>query len=544
MSNDKLFCCVCREELAVKKSVIEQHIKSRKHQQGKETLQSKAKREVDNIAKSLKEYDAKHQPSGETLPECTRLYRIRVLEAFLKAGVPLLKIDIFRGLLEEHGYSLSDSSNLRKMIPFILESEIKQIKESIHISVIFEGTTHVCEALVVVVRYVDDDWVIQEKVCRLMLLAKSLSGEEVARQLITALSTQLSVPAHLVLAFMRDRAAVNGVAMRTVSILYNKMIDIGCFSHTLDLVWQKMNIPILSEFVKHWISLFSHSPKTRLAWKEQTSLPVPSYSATMHRIHDSFGDVDTFVRNEELPTATASKLISILDDQPKCHKLKMELAITIDAMELFVKTTYTLEGDGPLALSAYEHVKALYSHVTLEHYPNTAAVAKQLAAGNVAHEGQLMAYAKNCVTEAYDYFRSKFESELNSAMEAFKAARYLSPAKVNSLKPNTSDIDSIKAFPFVDSEAISELKSELPAYLAAAEDVSHDFDALQWWKNHADTLPKWSSVCRSVLLVQPSSAAAERVFSLLSSAFNWQQESALEDYVQLSVLLQYNNRKQ
>ena len=277
-------------------------------------------------------------------------------------------------------------------------------------------------------------------------------------------------------------------------------MDIGCFSHTLNLVGHKMNIPILSEFVKHWISLFSHSPKTRLAWKEQTSLPVPSYSATrwwskfevMHQIHNSFGDVDTFVRNEELPTATTRKLTDILDAQSKCRKLKMELAVTIDAMELFVKTTYNLEGDGPLAIHAYEQVKALYNHISLHHCPNAAAVAKQLTNGNIGHETPLVTYANNCVTEAYGYFRNKFDNELKPALEAFKAAQYVCPAKVNALKPTTSDIDTIKAFPFVDSEAITDLKSELPAYLAAAEDVSEDIDVLQWWKNHADALPKWT----------------------------------------------------
>ena len=35
-----------------------------------------------------------------------------------------------------------------------------------------------CEALVIVFGYVDDDMVIQQKVSRLMLLAKSLSGDE------------------------------------------------------------------------------------------------------------------------------------------------------------------------------------------------------------------------------------------------------------------------------------------------------------------------------------------------------------------------------
>ena len=44
-------------------------------------------------------------------------------------------------------------------------------------------------------------------------------------------------------------------------------------------------------------------------------------------------------------------------------------------------------------------------------------------------------------------------------------------------------------------------------------------------------------------VVQPSSAAAERVFTLLSSSFGSRQESALEDYSQLSIMLQYNRRK-
>lgn len=207
----------------------------------------------------------------------------------------------------------------------------------------------------------------------------------------------------------------------------------------------------------------------------------------------------------------------------------MELAITIDAMELFVTTTYNMEGDGPLAIHAYEQVKALYNPVSLRHFPNVAAVARQLADGNAAHERQLVAYAENCVTEGYNYFRSKFDDDLKSAMEAFGAARYLSPAKVNAIKPIASDIDSFKAFPFRDSGAIADLKSELPAYLAAAEDFSEDINVLQWWKNHADRLPKWSSACRSILLVQPCSAAAERVFSLLTKSSHSQQESALED---------------
>ena len=45
--------------------------------------------------------------------------------------------------------------------------------------------------------------------------------------------------------------------------------------------------------------------------------------------------------------------------------------------------------------------------------------------------------------------------------------------------------------------------------------------------------------CKTALLIQPSSAAAERVFSLLNS-FKENQARALEDYIETSIMLQYN----
>ena len=66
---------------------------------------------------------------------------------------------------------------------------------------------------------------------------------------------------------------------------------------------------------------------------------------------------------------------------------------------------------------------------------------------------------------------------------------------------------------------IEEMKTELPAYLAAATDVDSESDIspLSWWKQHASELPNWASAAKQVALVQLSSAAAERVFSLLNN---------------------------
>ena len=101
----------------------------------------------------------------------------------------------------------------------------------------------------------------------------------------------------------------------------------------------------------------------------------------------------------------------------------------------------------------------------------------------------------------------------------------------------------MRIFAFLgDDGIINSQKAELPAYLAANEDVVINTEErkVQWWHNHKDQLPHWASAVKKVLLVQPSSAAAERVFSILKSSFNDHQRHALVDYLQASVMTQYD----
>ena len=51
---------------------------------------------------------------------------------------------------------------------------------------------------------------------------------------------------------------------------YPMLVDVGCFSHTLDLVGEKFSIPHLSAFTVWWVSLFltAQSPSC-FGWREQ-----------------------------------------------------------------------------------------------------------------------------------------------------------------------------------------------------------------------------------------------------------------------------------
>ena len=203
-----------------------------------------------------------------------------------------------------------------------------------------------------------------------MTIAEALKSYD--STLIETLSTKLGIASANVIAATRDRASVNSVAMRTIKVVYPKIFDVGCYSHTLDHVGEKMDTLILNEFIKGWISLFAHSPKTRLAWSSLTGLPPPTYSAVrwwskyevIKQVHDAFGDVSSFLRSDSLPSISAEKLRGILDDPAKCRKLKIELAITVDAMTPFVSSTYLLEGDGPLIFIAYREISKLHAAIS------------------------------------------------------------------------------------------------------------------------------------------------------------------------------------
>jgi hypothetical protein len=116
------------------------------------------------------------------------------------------------------------------------------------------------------------------------------------------------------------------------------------------------------------------------------------------------------------------------------------------------------------------------------------------------------------------------------------------------------NVDNLRdVFPLLAREParVDALKRELPKYLSraqyarfeptlSAEERSAKLAA--WWAEEAKELPAWSSLAADVFLIVPSSCAVERVFSVLRDTFDKQQKSAKEDYLETSIMLQFNSR--
>ena len=187
----KLFCSACKERVSTKKSILRNHINSKKHNTGKGKL-SKSKLRERSIIEVFQASENK-QVQDSTLPMNERAFRVEVLEDFLKTSVPVYKVDKLRPLLEKHGYRLTHSTNLRQYIPLIMQKEVDQLKREIaspscdhdtrDLSLIFDGSTRQGEEIVITVRFLDDDWSIQQRLIKRDICEKAVNTEGMAHVL-------------------------------------------------------------------------------------------------------------------------------------------------------------------------------------------------------------------------------------------------------------------------------------------------------------------------------------------------------------------------
>ena len=113
-----------------------------KRSSGKSRLKSQKKTEIE-IAEALKTQDSVIFPKGESLPDNQQVYRVKVVHNFLSAGVTLNKIPLFRELLEENSFRLTDRQRMSDLVPFILSQEKESLKHDLAgkcLSITFDGT--------------------------------------------------------------------------------------------------------------------------------------------------------------------------------------------------------------------------------------------------------------------------------------------------------------------------------------------------------------------------------------------------------------------
>lgn len=90
------------------------------------------------------------------------------------------------------------------------------------------------------------------------------------------------------------------------------------------------------------------------------------------------------------------------------------------------------------------------------------------------------------------------------------------------------------------------LWAEAPEYFQRVESdgtLTDKSDPISWWRGRHATLVTCYKIVRILLLFHPTSAAVERVFSLINNFVTSSQNRLDDDTLRLQTMLQYNSRE-
>jgi len=173
-------------------------------------------------------------------------------------------------------------------------------------------------------------------------------------------------------------------------------------------------------------------------------------------------------------------------------------------------------------------------------HPNIRAVIDKISKEDLAKKLEFERYVHQRIKPCKDYFSGQLLKHRKSFMVG-QAARYFSPLKITSIS-NENMLNEFSVFPWISPEMMIKLEEELPRYKILAQSVVPEIKLCDWWRNQLLVLPCWSNCFYWVILYQSSSGAAERVGSIFHQMYSDGNHLSLEDYVEASVMVQYNYR--
>ena len=149
------------------------------------------------------------------------------------------------------------------------------------------------------------------------------------------------------------------------------------------------------------------------------------------------------------------------------------------------------------------------------------------------------------------YFFDKFGedadgsgSEFEEVCGLFQSANLFRPA----VAASTADvvalglIEGLAVYKAISKDLIKQMKKEWTDYKAAAAGIDEGANVLAFFQSRQETLKAFGEAAQLLAVMPSSSAAAERVFSLLRHMFGKRTESTLEDKCEAGTCISMNNR--
>lgn len=293
------------------------------------------------------------------------------------SGTPLQRVEFFRPIIEREGLTLTNHSHLRSYIPKIEAAEFACLKKEIrgqYVSVSFDGTSRLGEAVNVTGRWCNSDFKLTTRLLRFLTAKHHYKGPQFASMITRVLCTDLNIDPSYVVCFSRDSVSVNGVACRLLcGSTFCSAMNLLCICHTLNNAGSNVDFPELTSFMTPWLDLVGgrhpHAGARDLWRKAVAPQHVPGFSNVrwfskaeiQFVLAENFDKLPGFLQQLDeygYGNATREKLHLFLDTPELASKLKLQLAAMLD-LRCLVRTTYELEGDRLELLLVHHRVEEL-----------------------------------------------------------------------------------------------------------------------------------------------------------------------------------------
>lgn len=118
-------------------------------------------------------------------------------------------------------------------------------------------------------------------------------------------------------------------------------------------------------------------------------------------------------------------------------------------------------------------------------------------------------------------YMAEQESKHGTALRLYEAAALWVPHRFAELKHSTTMVAEIlsRCGRFFAQEVVDGLLREMSTYNALCESVAKTANLAKFWHDHSDELPTWFYMFKRLGLIQPSSAVAERGFSVFNRLY-------------------------
>lgn len=208
--------------------------------------------------------------------------------------------------------------HLAQLTDFLLSTEKEELRAKVQgerVFLIFDGTSRLGEAFALVVRWMNDQFELNERLLSFRTLKSSLNADQLVMHL-TSTIVGGGIQLDNVIGFARDGVAVNGKAMRQMQQgMQVPIVDIRCLAHFLDLVGDRYDGDLAEEFMKAWRQATARDKaKSLFAFLVSTSVVASSdvrWWTSWEQVKQVcvlFPVVERFIRHPDAPPS-ASKMV-------------------------------------------------------------------------------------------------------------------------------------------------------------------------------------------------------------------------------------------